>query len=501
MTKIQFDNSYIKLPDEFYQRANPTVVKAPELFKFNSALAQKLGFQNLETSEAAKYFSGNQLFDGSEPISMAYAGHQFGGFAPQLGDGRAVQLGEILDPNGVRYDIQLKGSGRTPWSRGGDGRSALGPVIREYLLSEAMAKLGVPTTRALAAVTTGEQVIRETLLPGAILTRVASGFVRVGTFEYFYRRDNQAAIKALADYEIERHYKTANEDNNPYVSFFKAVVDKQARLIAQWMHYGFIHGVMNTDNMSIAGETIDYGPCAFMDNFNNNQVYSSIDYAGRYSYSNQPRIGQWNLTRLAETLLFLFDENQDKAIEVAEDILNRYADRYQNYWLEGMSNKLGISKQVEDDRILITDLMALMDEYGADFTLTFYYLTELVSDFENSEVLTLLTGLFASKESTKTTGELNSWLLRWQQRLSLDVSEDTMKSTSQVLMRSANPIYIPRNHLVHAAISAAEEHNDFSVFNDLHEVLQNPFVYRGTRKEFMLPPKPDEVVHRTYCGT
>jgi len=340
--QIPFDNRYVTLGKGFFDRTHPTPVKKPELIKFNDALARELGMSTDHVAAAA-VFSGNTIPEGAEPLAMAYAGHQFGHFVPQLGDGRALLLGEINGPDGARYDIHLKGSGRTRFSRNGDGRSALGPVLREYLVSEAMHKLKVPTTRALAAVTTGENVARESLLPGGVITRVASSFVRVGTFQYFAARDDYAALKQLADYVIEKNYPQLGDHDNPYVALLEAVLERQAALIAKWMQIGFIHGVMNTDNMSIAGETIDYGPCAFMDAYHHNQVFSSIDRNGRYAYSNQPSIGLWNLTRMAEALLPLFDEDPQAAVSMAQDILEGYAARYESAWLAGMRAKCGLT--------------------------------------------------------------------------------------------------------------------------------------------------------------
>lgn len=495
--KIQFNNSYIKLSDVFYKKTNPIPVKNPVCIKFNHALAEELGLLiNPDDSESVGMFAGNHIPEGAEPLAMAYAGHQFGGFSPQLGDGRAILLGEVITPSGVRYDFQLKGSGRTPWSRGGDGRSALGPVLREYLVSEAMAKLGVPTTRALAAVTTGEEVARNTLVPGGILTRIATGFVRVGTFEYFSSQGNQDAVRQLADYEIGRHYPEAKNANNPYEAFFEAVVDRQARLIAQWMSFGFIHGVMNTDNMSIAGETIDYGPCAFMDEFEHNRVYSSIDRNGRYAYNNQPKIGQWNLTRLAETLLPLFieegetkdtdgtDEEAAAVVKIAEAILSAYSASYHKYWLANMRKKLGLSEN-HDDAALVGELLIIMQNNRADFTLTFYYLSQ-------EDGLKQARALFSNRE------EFDGWTAKWQERLA---KESISNAEHKAIMQAANPAYIPRNHQIEAAIRAAEDHNDFSVFHDLNEVLQNPFELQQGKDKYLLPPKPEEVVHQTFCGT
>ena len=420
--QIPFNNRYVALGEGFFARTHPTPVKKPELIKFNEALAREL---DISTDHVAAFgaavFSGNTLPEGAEPLAMAYAGHQFGHFVPQLGDGRALLLGEVFGPEGARYDIHLKGSGRTRFSRDGDGRSALGPVLREYLVSEAMQKLNVPTTRALAAVTTGESVARERLLPGGVITRVASSFVRVGTFQYFAARDDDEAVKQLADYVIEKSYPQLGDDENPYVAFLKAVVERQAALIAQWMQLGFIHGVMNTDNMSIAGETIDYGPCAFMDAYHHNQVFSSIDRNGRYAYSNQPSIGLWNLTRLAETLLPLFDDDPQAAVNVAQEVLEGYAARYDSDWLE-----------------------------------------------------------------------------QWRQRLTLEAQSNEAR---QQAMQAINPVYIPRNHQIEAAIRAAEDQGDFSVFHALHAVLQNPYVEQQGKESYMQSPQPEEVVEYTFCGT
>ncbi len=541
MIKIPFRNTYARLPEDFYSQTNPTPVKAPSLFKFNQALAEELGFDSIdEDGEAAEYFSGNKILEGSEPIAMAYSGHQFGSFSPQLGDGRAILLGEVktVGENGVRYDIQLKGSGRTPWSRGGDGRSALGPVIREYLLSEAMHKLGVPTTRALAAVTTGEQVARQTLTPGGILTRVSKGFVRVGTFQYFASQGRVDDLKKLAAYVIGRHYPEAKSSQskdvkNPHLALLKAVVNAQAQLIAKWMSLGFIHGVMNTDNASIAGETIDYGPCAFMDEFSHNRVYSSIDRESRYAYQNQPQIGQWNLVRFAETLLPLFAEyvtpEQGKPEEVvvlmAQEALNEYEGLYKHYWLNEMRQKLGLAptesalspeqifekslkgeikesdsaKKPEniveqgkthqknaDDHALISRLLDIMQAGKADFTLTFYHLSQDIGD------LTKVSELFENPE------DFDVWAKKWKLRLRKEAST---AEEQQDLMQRVNPAYIPRNHQVEAAIRAAEDHNDFTKFDELHKVLQSPFELQEGMDDYLLPPKPEEVVQQTFCGT
>lgn len=425
---------------------------------------------------------------------MVYAGHQFGHFNPQLGDGRAILLGEIASPAGACVDLQLKGSGRTFFSRDGDGRAALGPVLREYLVSEAMEKLGVPTTRALAAVTTGEEVARERLLPGGIITRIATSFVRIGTFEYLSARGDVVAIQKLADYVIERNYPAARESENPYVTLLQTVVDRQAALIAQWMQLGFIHGVMNTDNMSIAGETIDYGPCAFMDAYDHNRVLSSIDRGGRYAYSNQPSIGLWNLTRLAESLLPLLAEEPEAAVEIAQHVLQSYAERYQKNWLSGMQVKCGLlsdSDQTDqDDKTLIEALLDTMAANNADFTLTFYYLSRLPSQSPDHD--SELRALFDNP------AQFDDWAVKWRKRLSNDKQNDEQR---QANMQAVNPVYIPRNHQVEAAIRAAEDHGDFSVFHDLHEVLQNPYMQQKGKDNYMSPPEPYEVVKQTFCGT
>jgi len=496
LNTIPFNNHYIKLGDDFYVMTRPSPVREPGLIKFNAALATELGLDasSLSSTDCAAVFSGNLVPEGAEPLAMAYAGHQFGSFNPQLGDGRAILLGEFISPGGIRFDMQLKGSGRTFYSRGGDGRAALGPVLREYLLSEAMAKLGVPTTRALAAVTSGEDVVREQLLPGAIITRIATSFIRVGTFQYFAANENIEAIKKLADHVIKRNYPAALNAENPYAALLADIVDHQAALIAQWMQLGFIHGVMNTDNMSIAGETIDYGPCAFMDSYDHNQVYSSIDRNGRYAYSNQPSIGLWNLTRLAESLLPLLAEDTDAAVEIAKDILGTYAERYQDYWLAGMQLKIGLSSNANvsphDDRELIEDLFNIMANNNADFTLTFHHLSRISSD--SAEQDNDIRALFADP------GQFDGWVVKWRQRLSAETVNDAKRQEN---MQAVNPVYIPRNHQVEAAIRAAEDHGDFSVFDELHEVLQNPYELQEGKQAYMSPPKPDEVVQQTFCGT
>jgi uncharacterized protein YdiU (UPF0061 family) len=493
--QIPFENRYVTLGEGFFDRTSPTPVKKPVLIEFNYALARELGIATDQASAlAADVFSGNRLPEGAEPLAMAYAGHQFAHFVPQLGDGRALLLGEVNGLDGARYDIHLKGTGRTFFSRNGDGRSALGPVLREYLVSEAMHVLKVPTTRALAAVTTGEPVARERLLPGGVITRVASSFVRVGTFQYFAAREDYDAVRLLADYVIEKNYPQLADSKNPYVAFLQAVMERQAALIAQWMQSGFIHGVMNTDNMSIAGETIDYGPCAFMDAYDHDQVFSSIDRQGRYAYSNQPSIGLWNLTRLAETLLPLFDEDPQAAVNAAQQVLQGYAESYASHWLAGMQAKCGLTAcrhiKNQEDKALVEDLLDLMDESHADFSLTFYHLSRLAD--QPSEQDKNLHALFADH------ARVDDWLTRWRQRLRLEAQSNQAR---QEAMQAVNPVYIPRNHQIEAAIRAAEDQGDFSVFHELHAVLQNPYVQQDGKEKYMQAPEPEEVVEYTFCGT
>ncbi len=495
---IAFNNKYISLGVGFYEKISPVLVAKPGLIKFNEGLAESLGLStaDLMPTEIAEIFSGNRLPEGAEPLAMAYAGHQFGSFNPQLGDGRAILLGEFVSPEGKGFNLQLKGSGRTLYSRGGDGRAALGPVLREYLVSEAMEKLNVPTTRALAAVTTGEDVARERLLPGGIIARIASSFIRVGSFEYFSAKGDAESVRKLADYVIECNYPQTRDTDNPYVALLQSIVERQAALIAQWMQLGFIHGVMNTDNMSVAGETIDYGPCAFMDSYDHNQVFSSIDRNGRYAYSNQPSIGLWNLSRLAETLLPLMHEDSDAAIAIAQNILESFVESYQENWLSGMQAKFGLiasSDKIKqhEDKSLIEELFNIMADNNADFTLTFYFLSRL-SATQSSKHETEIRQLFGNSEL------FDEWLIKWRQRLAVQVQSDEQRQTS---MQSINPVYIPRNHQIEAAIRAAEDNHDFSVFHALHEVLQNPYEEQECKESYMRPPEPNEVVRQTFCGT
>jgi len=486
-----FTNSYFGLGRDFYQSIKPTPVQNPELIIFNQVLSDELGLAEtaLSSSACSSVFAGNHVPEGAQPLAMAYSGHQFGHFNPNLGDGRALLLGQILGPGGRSFDIHMKGTGQTAFSRNGDGRAALGPVLREYLVSEAMSRLGVPTTRALAAVTTGEEVIREQLLPGGIITRAAASFVRIGTFEYFLARDDRAALTRLADYVIENQYPHLKQAEKPYLALLDAVIEGQAALIAHWMQLGFIHGVMNTDNMSIACETIDYGPCAFMDHYAHDRVFSSIDHHGRYAYNNQPNIGLWNLSRFAECLLHLLDEDTATAVEIAKDRLEGFISSYQDHWLTGMRAKLGLKSGLEQDRVLIEQLFAIMASSHADFTLTFYQLSMLDMDASNDDAIL---ALFDHAES------FTQWADKWRQRLRQESSDDVERKAR---MGAVNPVYIPRNHLIEAAIRAAEDHGDFSVFHALHEVLQRPYDFQPGKDAYMQPPQPHEIVHKTFCGT
>ncbi|MDH5634075.1 MAG: YdiU family protein [Gammaproteobacteria bacterium] len=497
MKPITFSNHYAALGDAFFQRVDPTTVQQPGLIRLNRELAAQLGMDvdSVPDADWAEMFAGNRIPEGAEPLAMAYAGHQFGHFVPQLGDGRAILLGDVEMPGGAVQSIQLKGSGQTAFSRNGDGRAALGPVLREYLLSEAMHALGVPTTRALAAVTTGEEVARERLLPGGVITRVARSFVRVGTFQYFAARGETAQVRNLADHIIETIYPGAADAENEYLALLQQVVTAQAELIARWMQLGFIHGVMNTDNMSVAGETIDYGPCAFIDGYTHHRVFSSIDRNGRYAYSQQPSIGLWNLARLAEALLPLLADDADTAVARAESVLDTYADTYNKAWLAGMRAKLGIITDVEEsiqasDKALVDALLDVMDGQAADFTLVFSRLSRL--DATPSVQDDALRELFAN------TRQLDRWLEQWRERLGRQAVTDEVRQQS---MQAVNPLVIPRNHQVEAAIRAAEDDGDFSVFNELHDVLAMPFTVPAGKEYYQNPPAPEQEVRHTFCGT
>lgn len=480
-----FQNSYSALPDSFFARVAPTPVAAPRLIKLNRPLAAQLGLDPdvLETPEGAAILAGKTVPDGADPIAMAYAGHQFGQFVPQLGDGRAILLGEVIDRDGVRRDIQLKGSGPTPFSRRGDGRAALGPVLREYIVSEAMFALGIPTTRSLAAVVTGEHVIRETALPGAVLTRVASSHIRVGTFQFFAVRRDTEALRRLADHVIARHYPELRDVERPYHALLAGVVARQAELVARWLLVGFIHGVMNTDNSSISGETIDYGPCAFMDAYNPAQVFSSIDEMGRYAYANQPRIALWNLTRLAECLLPLFGGEQEKAVAEAQDILGAFSDAFSNAYQAGLRQKVGLFTERDGDEALIQDLLDAMAKNQADFTLTFRKLGDDAADV---------------RAQFMEPAAFDEWAGRWRARIAL---EQQGAAERQAAMHAVNPMYIPRNHRVEAVIQAAVNDDNYAPFEELVKVLAKPYEDRPDYAAYADPPLPDQRVLQTFCGT
>jgi uncharacterized protein YdiU (UPF0061 family) len=469
----------------------PTHVAAPGLIKLNQALASDLNLDlsGLDAPALAKLFSGNVLPLGTVPIAMAYAGHQFGHFVAQLGDGRAILIGEMRDRAGLLRDIQLKGCGRTPYSRSGDGRAALGPVLREYLISEAMHALGIPTTRSLAAVTTGESVQRETTQPGAILTRVAASHVRVGTFEYFAARGDVAGTKILADYVIDRHYRLSAHDKSPYLALLKQVVSRQAALVARWMNVGFIHGVMNTDNMAVSGETIDFGPCAFMDTFDPATVFSSIDERGRYGFANQPNAALWNLARFAETLLPLIDADTQRAMGVATEAIETFETLFKDCWLDGMRRKLGLSTSEQGDRQLAEDWLQAMQRNQADFTLSFRALCAAARDPQGDA---MARGHFVN------AGDYDEWAQRWRARMSREATTLNLRVES---MQQANPAYIPRNHRVEQVIVAAVERNDFAPFEELSQVLTAPNVARAAFARYANPPQPAERVLQTFCGT
>jgi serine/tyrosine/threonine adenylyltransferase len=477
------ENSYGKLPESFYTQQKPAPVHSPKLVILNGQLALSLGLDigELQGNDGVAVLGGNRVPKGASPLAQAYAGHQFGHFT-MLGDGRAVLLGEQITPQGERFDIQLKGSGRTPYSRGGDGRAALGPMLREYIISEAMHALGIPTTRSLAVVTTGEAIIRETELPGAILTRIAASHLRVGTFEYAARFRDEKELQALADYTIKRHYPDIEADENQYLSLLKEVIKRQASLIAKWQLVGFIHGVMNTDNMTISGETIDYGPCAFMDTYDPATVFSSIDREGRYAYGNQPYIGVWNLARFAETLLPLINQDKERAVKLAEEALGDFSKLFTSHWLAGMRAKLGIFNGEPEDEALVTDFLNMMKSHQEDYTNTFRSLT------------------FDLLENTTMSGtkEFANWYERWQARLS---RQEESKESAQQLMKKNNPAVIPRNHRVEEALKAAVENGDLSVMGKLLDVLSRPFEHSPKQEEYCTLPAPSAIPFRTFCGT
>jgi uncharacterized protein YdiU (UPF0061 family) len=481
----RFDNSYTRLSEALYSRVGPVPVAKPGLAVFNQSLARDLGLDvGALQEEGAEIFAGNRVPAGAEPIAQAYAGHQFGHFT-SLGDGRAILLGEQVTPRGGRFDIQLKGSGQTPYSRRGDGRAALGPMLREYIISEAMHAFGIPTTRSLAVATTGEQIVREEMLPGAVLTRVAASHIRVGTFEYANAIGDRAALEALTRHTLQRHYPELSEADNPALALFEGVLERQAKLIAQWVCVGFVHGVMNTDNMALSGETIDYGPCAFMDTYNPGTVFSSIDRGGRYAYGNQPNVAHWNLARLAEALLPLIDEDKDKAVAAAEGALDKFPERFRAHYTAGLRAKLGLLGEEEGDYDLAREFLDWMKTAEADFTSSFAALTK-------------------ATESGKLTGPLSfgsallrEWHDKWTARL-----ERQQKGRSEILavMRHANPLVIPRNYRVEEALRSAVS-GDFSVLHRLLDALRNPLEETPENEPYRDAPPPGGQPYRTFCGT
>ena len=476
-----FQNSYIELPTKLYTKQLPVSVKNPQIIYFNKSLAKELGLEFLseEKVAVAEYLSGNKIPEGAALISQAYAGHQFGHFT-MLGDGRAVLLGEQINKNNQRYDIQLKGSGQTPYSRSGDGRATLSSMLREYIISESIHHLGIPTTRSLAIVQTGEKVYREKVNDGAVLTRIASSHIRVGTFEYVINFCSKEDLEIFAKYVIDRHYPAISDADNPILELISVVMHKQIDLIVHWIRVGFIHGVMNTDNMSIAGETIDYGPCAFMNTYNPKTVYSSIDRNGRYAFGNQSTIAHWNLTVFASTLLPLISDDKEKAIQLAKDILNKFPDEYSKKWYQMMFKKLGITKPLKEDKVLVDTLLQLMDENKADYTNTFAALTlNKVSD-----------------DSLFTSNHFNDWRKQWGKR----TNHTDRKIKKLKLMQNQNPLVIPRNHLVESALEDAIQGNK-SQFNELINLISKPYNYKPHHKNFQTIPSGFDDCYKTFCGT
>ena len=477
-----FDNTYAKLPEDFLVKQTPIPVKSPEIIILNKDLSKDLGldFTNIKEENLSQLFSGNLLPTGSESIAQAYAGHQFGHFT-MLGDGRAILMGEHVSKNGDRHDIQFKGSGKTPFSRSGDGRAALGPMLREYIISEAMNKLGVATTRSLAVVKTGENVIRETHLPGAILTRIAASHIRVGTFQYIAATQKEQNLKVLFDYVINRHYPNIKNSKNQALDLLKTIMNVQINLVIDWMRIGFIHGVMNTDNVSICGETIDYGPCAFMDAYNPDTVFSSIDQQARYSFSNQPKIIKWNLARFAECIITLIDNNKDKAIEIATEAINSFESIYEEKWLNMMRDKLGLFGEDINDQILIMELLTWMHKNKADYTNTFCFLMN--EKFSDNKIYNDENFLI--------------WKKKWEGRLKLN---NNSQEKYLKLMQSVNPIIIPRNHKVEEALTAANN-GDLEVMNKLLAVLKKPYENQNSIIDFQSPAPSSDKVYQTFCGT
>lgn len=516
----RFDNSYARLPEHFYKKLPPAKVAEPAAIKVNARVAATLNLDPdwLASDEGLAMLAGNFVPDGADPLAMAYAGHQFGGWSPQLGDGRAILLGELLSGNGERYDLQLKGSGRTPFSRGGDGRAWLGPVLREYVVSEAMHALGIPTTHALAAVTTGETVMREGAMPGAVLTRVAKSHIRIGTFEYFAARGDTEALQQLSDYVIDRFYPHSKDEEDPVLSLLKSVLERQAALVSQWQWVGFIHGVMNTDNMNISGETIDYGPCAFLDEYEAGKKFSSIDHQGRYAYANQPRIAQWNLAVLAQSLLPLLgsETEEEKAIEKAQSVIDSFPAIYQQAYINGMRKKLGLPGEQEEDLLLGSELLEHMEAGKADFTLVFRGLYDHARLLQSASVQTASadneSAYAKSRENLfdlfDTVEGIDHWLTQWLSRISTSNSSPATSSEdkqSLEQMRASNPAVIPRNHKIEEAIQESVEQGSYQLFEQLLKACSDPFADNDendpVRQELMMPPSGQQRVTQTFCGT
>ena len=486
---FEFDNTYARELRGFYVPSKAAEAPHPRLLKLNRRLAVELGLNPdaLSSDHGAAVFAGNDTPEGASPLAQVYAGHQFGGFVPQLGDGRALLLGEVIDRSGRRRDIQLKGSGRTPFSRGGDGKATIGPVLREYLISEAMHALGVPTTRSLASVATGERIYREEPLPGAVLTRVAASHLRVGTFEFFAARGEVEKVKQLADYSIARHYPELRDSDSPYLGFLAAVSDAQAALIARWMQVGFVHGVMNTDNMTISGETIDYGPCAFIDAYEPDAVFSSIDTHGRYAYGKQPLIARWNLGRLAETLLPLIDVDSNRAVQLAGDVVNAFVDHYEAHWLDGMRVKLGLRSAEDGDFDLANGFLAALEGQNGDYTLALRRLSDAARGDDD-----------ALRVLLDDPSAYNAWADHWRARLGRE--SVSVEARAQAMNR-VNPIYIPRNHKVEEALTAAVESQTLEPFETLLEVLESPFDEKQGLEAYASPAPASFGRYRTFCGT
>jgi uncharacterized protein YdiU (UPF0061 family) len=481
---FRFDNSYARLPDYFYVRMRPVPVREPRMVVFNRTLAEVLGMniEKLAGEEGTAVLSGNRIPEGAEPMAQAYAGHQFGGFT-MLGDGRAILLGEHMTPGGERFDVQLKGSGQTPFSRLGDGRAALGPMLREYIISEAMHALGIPTSRSLAVVATGEPVLRETVLAGAVLTRVSASHIRVGTFEYVARRGGPEGVRTLARYTLARHYPDLLAFDDPGLALLEAVMERQASLVAKWLSVGFVHGVMNTDNMALSGETIDYGPCAFMDAYDPGTVFSSIDHSGRYAFGNQPNMAQWNLARFAETLLPILHPEQEKAIPLAEEAIKSFPDRFRRSWLSLMRAKLGLLTEEDDDLSLVQSLLKCMHDSRSDYTNTF---RDLASEAPSSDSPWLRDPTF------------RQWHARWKARLARQPHPMT---ASLEVMNCHNPAVIPRNHKVEEALGAAVDRGDLTVTERLLQVLSSPYDESPASAAYRSPAPPSDQPYRTFCGT